>query len=444
MFILAHLCENKIDMLRRKIIQTLEDWYASSDRKSLIIEGPQDIGKSFVLKSFAFQKYKQVVKLNFNQFPYMRRIFDTPMDVDAMILQIVMMVKGAACVPYETLILMDEMDYCPEAYEAMKKLSHDRRYDCIGTVSRLAFFEPSDEVNSVRMHALDLEEFLWANNVSSDILDQVHQAYVHNEQLNVDLHDQMLNLFKTYLLVGGMPKAVITYLGSYNMSEVRNVQKAIEESYKSKMLMHVLPKERERFLKLYSSIPEQIAKGNMRFMYKDMDEKATHRNYLRSILYIYRMGWAFVIYKLKNTNFPLVDNTRSENFIFMIRDVGCLSGQLNEESIDRLSDLNLLQHNPYLINGVADILVKRNIKLYYAEHGQHDFLVAMVGEKRIGLSYESEKALRKMMRLVEQGLLDACYNLTTRPLMVDKIGIHLPLYHLMSIGKGTYEEIRWN
>ncbi len=179
-------------------------------------------------------------------------------------------------------------------------------------------------------------------------------------------------------------------------------------------------------------------------MYKEMDEKATHRNYFKSIRYIYRMGWAFVVYKLKSTNFPLVDNTRSDNFIFMIRDVGCLSGQLTEEDFVKYSDLNLIQHNPYLINGIADILVKRNIKLYYAEHGQHDFLVAMVGNQRIGLSHENVKTLRKMTRLVEQGLLDACYNLTTRPLMVDKVGIHLPLYHIMFIGKGTYEEIRWS
>ena len=124
-------------MLRRKIIQTLELWHANPKRKSLVIEGPLDIGKSFVLKSFAFQKYKQVVLLNFNQFPYIKRIFETQMDVDAMLLQIVMMVKGAVCVPYETLMLMEEMDYCPEAYEAMKQFSLDQRYDCAGTVSRL-------------------------------------------------------------------------------------------------------------------------------------------------------------------------------------------------------------------------------------------------------------------------------------------------------------------
>jgi hypothetical protein len=431
-------------MLRRKIIQTLEDWYASPLRKSLIIEGPQDIGKSFVLKSFAFQKYKQVVKLNFNQFPYMRRIFDVQMDVDAMILQLVMMVKGAVCIPYETLIIMDELDYCPEAYEAMKKFSIDQRYDCIGTVSRLVFFEPSEAVDIIRMHALDFEEFLWANNVSSNVLDQVHQSFVQNEQLSMDLHDYLLERFKTYLRVGGMPKAVSTYLSSQDLSEVRNVQRAIEESYKSALLMHVQAKERERFMNLYSSIPNQIARGNKRFMYKEMDEKATHRNYFKSIRYIYRMGWAFVVYKLKSTNFPLVENTRSDNFIFMIRDIGCLSGQLNEENVAKYSDLNLIQHNPFLINGIADILVKRNIKLYYAEHGQHDFLVAMVGNQRIGLSHENVKTLRKMTRLVEKGLLDACYNLTTRPLMVDKVGIHLPLYHLMFIGKGTYEEIRWN
>lgn len=431
-------------MLRRKIIQTFEDWYANPDRKSFIIEGPPDIGKSFVLKSFAFQKYKQVVMLNFNQFPYMRRIFDAQLDVDGMILQLVMLIKGAVCVPHETLILMDELEYCPEAYEAMKKFSIDRRYDCIGTVSRLAFFEACDEVSIVRMHGLDFEEFLWANNVTSTLLDQVHQSFVQKDSLDLELHEYLLKFFKTYLKVGGMPKAVSTYLSSHDINEVRNVQKAIEEGYKSKMLMHVQPKERDRFIKLYASIPEQITKGNMRFMYKEMDEKATHRNSFKSIRYIYRMGWAFVLYKLKSTNFPLVENTRSDNFIFMIRDIGCLSGLLKEESVEQFCDLSLLQHNPFLINGVADILAKRNIKLYFAEHGQHDFLVAMVGNQRIGLSYEDVKTLRKMSRLVEQGLLDACYNLTTRPLMVDKVGIHLPLYHILFIGKGTYEEIRWN
>lgn len=431
-------------MLRRKIIQKLEDWFNDPNRNSVIVEGPQEIGKSFVLKSFAFQKYKNVVQLNFNQYPYMRRIFDTPMEVDAMILQIVMMIKGAVCIPHETLILMDEMEYCPEAFEAMKKLSLDRRYDCIGTVARLKFFEPCAEVDIVRMHALDFEEFLWANNASSHVLDQAHQCFMQNAQLDMDLHDHLLEMFKTYLKVGGMPKAVSAYLGSRGMDEVRSVQKAIEESYKSSMLMHVQPKERERFLKLYASIPEQISRGNMRFMYKEMDEKATHRTYFKNIQYIYRMGWAFVLFKLKSYDFPLEENSRSDNFIFMIRDIGCLSGQLSEESVMKFSDLNLIKQNPYLINGIADILAKRNTKLYFAEHGQHDFLVAMIGNQRIGLSYENVKTLRKMTRLVDQGLLDACYNLTTRPLMVDKVGIHLPLYHLMYIGKGTYEEIRWN
>lgn len=438
------LCENDSNMLRRKIIQSLDTWHAMPERKSLIIEGPQEIGKTFILKSFAFQNYKQVVMINFNQFPYMRHLFKMDMDVDGMVLQMVMLIKGAVCIPFETLILMEELEYCPSAYEAMKKFSFDKRYDCIATLSRFNFLEPCSEIDKIRMHSLDYEEFLWANNMSSNILSQVHQSFSNNEQISLDLHKHLIEMFRTYLLVGGMPKAVKSYLSTQDMDQVRKVHKLIEESYLSEMLMGVKQKDRERFLHLYTSIPEQIARGNKRFMYKEVNDKATHRNYFKSIQTMYRMGWAFVVYKLKSTNFPLVENRTSGNFIYMLRDVGCLSGQLDEDSLIKYGDLSLIQHNPYLMNGVADILAKRNIKMYFAEHGQHDFLVAMVGKQRIGLSYENVKTLRKMKRLVEKGLLDACYNLTAHPLMVDKVGIHLPLYHLMFIGKGTYEEVRWN
>ena len=431
-------------MLRRKIIQTLEAWYAMPERKSLIIEGPQEIGKTFVLKKFAIQNYKQVVMINFNQFPYMRHLFEMDMDVDALVLQMVMLIKGAVCVPHETLILMEELEYCPGAYAAMKKFSLDKRYDCIATLSRFNFIEPCVEVDKIRMHSMDFEEFLWANNMSSNVLDHVHQSFIQQEQISDDLHQHLIKMFKTYLLVGGMPKVVNTFLYTQNMNQVRKVQKLIEKGYLSEMLMGVQQKERERFLRLYTSLPEQIARGNKRFMYKEVDDKATHRNYFKSIRAMYRMGWAFVVYKLKSTNFPLVENTTSDNFIFMIRDIGCLSGQLDEDSLTKYGDFSLLQHNAYLMNGVSDILAKRNIKMYYAEHGQHDFLVAMVGDQRIGLSYEDVKTLRKMKRLVEKGLLDACYNLTSHPLLVDKVGMHLPLYLLMFIGKGTYEEVRWN
>ena len=152
-------------MLRRKIIQTLEAWYAMPERKSLIIEGPQEIGKTFVLKTFAFKNYKQVVMINFNQFPYMRHLFEVDMDVDAMVLQMVMLIKGAVCVPHETLIIMEELEYCPSAYVAMKKFSLDKRYDCIATLSRFNFVESCAEVDKVRMHSMDFEEFLWANKI---------------------------------------------------------------------------------------------------------------------------------------------------------------------------------------------------------------------------------------------------------------------------------------
>jgi len=146
-------------MLKRKIVKKLNDWKADSARKSLIIEGPQQIGKTFVLRSFAFQYYKQVVYINFNQYPYMKRLFDMDMELDALILQMTLLIKGVKCVPYETLILLEEIDLCPQAMNALIKFSSDPRYDVIATRTMLNTLNNPEEVTVMRMHALDFEEF---------------------------------------------------------------------------------------------------------------------------------------------------------------------------------------------------------------------------------------------------------------------------------------------
>ena len=144
-------------MLKRKIMQKLEDWKKEPVRKSIIVEGPQQIGKTFVLRTFAYEKYKQVIYFDFNQFPYMRHIFDQDIDVDALILQISLLIPGARCVPYETILLFEELEYCPNAVNALIKFSSDNRYDAIGTRTILSTHNNPCEVDVIRMHALDFE-----------------------------------------------------------------------------------------------------------------------------------------------------------------------------------------------------------------------------------------------------------------------------------------------
>lgn len=420
-------------MLKRKIIQKLDDWKRESNRKALIIEGPQHIGKTFILRTFAYENYKQVVYINFNQFPYMRHIFEQDFDIDALILQITLMIPGARCVPYETLILLEEIEYCPTAISALIKLSNDARYDAIGTRTILNSHNNPSEIVVLRMHALDFEEFLWANNVSNLAIQELRNAFYQERPVTNDVHQFFIDMFRAYTYVGGMPKAVKAYTNANNLESAQLAQRYVNDVYLSEIMAWTDQKKKSKINDIFHTIPEQVRRGNKKFKYSDISSSASYRTHWDSIHKLYEYGWLFSIYKLDNLNTPPFDNHQKGNFKLIVRDVGLLAGQLEDADLEYLKQPLTIQKNILLENSVADVLVKRGLRMYYMEEGKYTFFVVTNKERKIGFSFDDSNTLRYMNRLVLHGQLDVAYDLIVEPTRKDKNGMHVPLYNLMFI-----------
>ncbi len=420
-------------MLKRKIIKKIEDWKLDPNRKSLIIEGPQQIGKTFMLRSFAFENYKQVVNINFNQYPYMKYIFEQDMELDALILQITLLIKGARCVPYETLILLEEIDLCPNAMHALIKFTQDPRYDAIATRTILKTLDNPQDVSVIRMHALDFEEFLWANNVSNIAILELKMAFLQEKVVSKDLHQYYMDMYRHYTAVGGMPKTVRTYIDTLHYEPIRLSQRYVNDVYLSDIMSRVELNKKSRAVDIFHSIPMQVRKGNKKFKYSEISHQASYRTYWESISNLYEYGWLFTIFKVNMLDMPLIEHRLKGNFKLCVRDIGCLVGQLDEGDVEYLSEPFTIQKNILLENSVADILVKRGLRMFYMEEGKHTFLVTTINNRKIGLSFDNTNTLRYMNRLVDQGKLDVAYDLIVEPFYKDKSGLHIPLYNLMFI-----------
>lgn len=420
-------------MLKRKIIQKLEEWKKEPIRKALIVEGPQHIGKTFILRSFAYDNYKQVVYINFNQFPYMKHIFEQDFDIDALILQITLMIPGARCVPNETLLLLEEIEYCPTALKALVKLSNDARYDAIGTRTILNSQNNPSEVIVLRMHALDFEEFLWANNVSSLAIQELKNAFIQQRAVSKEVHQFFIDMFRVYTYVGGMPKAVRAYTNSHDFEAVQLAQRYINDVYLSEIMAWTDQKKKARIADIFHSIPEQVKRGNKKFRYSEISSSASYRTHWDSVLKLYEYGWLFTIFKVDNLDMPLIDNHQKGNFKLCVRDIGLLAGQCEDSDLEYLNEPLTIQKNILLENSVADALVKRGLRMYYMEEGKNMFFVVTNKDRKIGISFDDSSALRYMNRLVLHGQLDCAYDLVVEPTVKDKNGIHIPLYNLMFV-----------
>jgi predicted AAA+ superfamily ATPase len=225
-------------MLRRKISEDLLKWKNNPDRLSLLVKGARQVGKTFIIRRFAEEHYRHFVEINFYENEGHRAIFDGDLNVETIIKQISLRLPNANFTPAETLLFLDEIQECPRARTALKFLAIDRRFDVIASGSMLGIKYrevpsfPAGYIDLLEMHSLDFEEFLWANGVKPDSIADIRSYYEKHAPVPVAMHERMLELFKEYIVVGGMPRVVSTFVARHNFAEVLRIQKAIVEDYK--------------------------------------------------------------------------------------------------------------------------------------------------------------------------------------------------------------------
>ena len=364
-------------MLRRKITQDLETWKSNPKRLCLLVKGARQVGKTFIIDKFARENYESYVSLNFHENPKYKAIFDGDMDVETLIKQITLRIPRTRIIEGQTLIFLDEIQDCPRARTALKFLAMDKRFDVIASGSMLGInygnvpSYPVGYVDHLEMFSLDFEEFLWANEVLAESIEDIRNYFDLKKQVPTAMHERMLELFKEYIVVGGMPRVVQEFVSTHNFSNVLRLQKGIVLDYLDDIAKYAEGNEKAKARACFLSIPKHLSKDYKKFQYSLVEKGGSARKYGGSLMWLYDAGIINFCYNLTIPELPLEGNADSSTFKVYMRDTGLLISMLEEGAGEDIIDGNLgIYKGAIYENIIAEIFAKAGKRLFYFEKKQ--------------------------------------------------------------------------
>ena len=380
-------------MLKRKIEQKLMDWKNSENHKPLIIKGCRQCGKTFSVLDFVRKNYKNVVYMNFFENPDYASVFAGSLEVDNIVMMLSALLGSAAVFESgQTVLVLDEIQECPEARTALKFFQVDGRYDVIGTGSLLGVKGYGKEPKSIPvgsetvmdMYPLDFEEFLWANGITDPVIGMLKKCLDEEIPVPEALHNRMKQLLLQYVVVGGMPDVVQTFVNTKQMNEVLRIQRDIVRSYEDDMVKYAEGKDKPRIRECFQSIPRQLSKENKKFQYSVVKKGSTASKYNGSLQWIEDAGIIIRCHNLSITELPLDGNAEEDVFKVYMCDCGLFVSMLEDGT-----QYDILQGNLYGYKGaifenlIADIFGKMGRKLYYFRKDsglEVDFVIRYQGQ----------------------------------------------------------------
>lgn len=380
-------------MLKRKIEQRLQEWKCSPNRKPLLIKGCRQCGKTYSVLDFAKKNYKHVVYLNFFENPDYCSVFEGSLEIDNITMLLSALLGSEAVFePGKTILVLDEIQECPDARTALKFFHLDGRYDVIGTGSLLGVRGYGKEPKSIPvgyettidMSPLDFEEFLWANGISEVVVDSLQKNISGVTPVPEALHKKMRQLLLQYTVVGGMPDVVQTFVDTKRLDEVLNMQRDIVRSYEDDMIKYANQKDKSRILECFQSIPKQLSKENKKFQYSVVKKGSTASKYAGSLQWIEDAGIISRCYNLSATELPLDGNAQDDVFKVYMRDCGLFISMLEDGTQFDVLQGNLARYKGAIFeNLIADMFTKMGRKLYYFHKNsglEVDFVIRYKGE----------------------------------------------------------------
>ena len=359
--------------LKRKIDEFLINWKHSQDKLPLIVKGARQIGKTDAIENFAKNNYKHVVEINFILQKQFKNIFDDGFEADKIIKNISLIEPNFQFVPGETLIFFDEIQDCINCATSLKSFNIDGRYDVICSGSLMGINYKEIESNSVgnkqdyEMYSLDFEEFLWAKGYQDNQIEDLLEHMRSCTPLSKVQYDVMLENFKEYMVVGGMPAIVRRFIENKNFSGILEMQEQILLDYKEDITKYAEGLNQTRILNVYNKIPVFLGNKNKKFQISKVEHGARNREYVGTVDWLNNAGIINVCYCLEQPELPLKGNYNPDNYRIYFRDTSLLIGSLDEETQEDLR--NNKNFNTYkgaiYENIVADMLVKQGYQLYF-------------------------------------------------------------------------------
>ena len=385
-------------MFRRKIEQVLLDWKKNMDKMPIVIKGCRQCGKTFSVLDFARKNYGNVVYLDFFLNPQYKSIFDDSLEIDNILVNISTLLPNVRIVPGDTCFVFDEIQDCPRARTSLKFFKIDGRFDVICTGSLLGVTgyrsqDPDDDrfapvpvgyEKIVEMYPMDFEEWLWTNGIQEAVFRKLEDCLSSLVPVPEVIHRRMTQLLQQYVIVGGMPRAVTTFMETHNIQEVVSVQNAIIEGYKTDMLKYAPQPDKPRIRECFESIPKQLSRENKKFAYAQVRANGRGRDYQGSLQWIEDAGIIRKCYNLEIPELPLDGNAISEQFKVYMADTGLFISMLERETAHDILNGNLFGYKGAIFeNLIADIFGKMGRKLYYYRKDsglEVDFVIRYDGE----------------------------------------------------------------
>lgn len=360
-------------MLRRKINNVLIEWKKRADRKPLIVKGARQVGKTMSIRHFAEQHYSHVVEINFALQSHYRSIFDDGFDVDHIVKNITMINPHQTLVPGETLIFFDELQACPDCATSLKAFKIDGRYDVICSGSLMGVYYQQIESNSVgykedfMMHSMDFEEFLWACGYDNSLIEDLYRHMQEVKPLSSLMMQRLTELFRDYMVVGGMPEVVNKYVTQGNFGGILPLQQQLLLDYEEDITKYAVGMEKAKVLAVYRHISTFLGQENKRFQVTKLAVNARNRQYLGAVEWLNNAGIINVCYCLHELSLPLKGNYDPKLYKVYYRDTGMLIASLDEEAQNylRMNQNFATYKGAFYENIVADMLVKQGYNLYY-------------------------------------------------------------------------------
>ena len=444
-------------MLYRKITSYIEDYLRSDSDKILILQGARQIGKSFSIREVGTRLYSNYVEINFVEDDEGEQLFKNIHKKEDFYLTLSMVAGDKLSHRNDTLIFLDEIQHYPQYLTMLKFLREDNRFRYIASGSLLGITLqdttsiPVGSITVKEMFQLDFEEFLIANGVGADAIASLRHSYNNRQSLSEEYHNYVLDLFKRYLLVGGLPDAVNTYLNTHNIVKVREVQDDIRSLYGSYASKYEKEHSKKLLIRrIYEMIPSQMENKKKRVVAQDIRGKKGDRfdQYKEEFEYLISSGISLSVHAISNPHFPLSESLQKNLLKLYLNDVGLLTGLLYRNNIRPvLDDVCSINLGSVYESVVAQELRAHGHKLFYYDNrkqGEVDYLVddhsSMAPhpiEVKSGKDYTIHSALNNLMKNPDYHILSSTVISNEREVHQDGNITYLPVYFVMFMENDT-------
>lgn len=433
-------------MLNRKIENTITSWI-KNDKKALLIDGARQVGKTYVIRKVLEKLKCEYIEFNLIQSPELIKLLEKSESVDDMITNLSLFTdkpfhKG------KTFIFIDEIQEFKEITTKVKFWVEDGSFRYIFSGSLLGVelknitSAPVGYLKTLTMYPMDFEEFLQVYNFTDALKESLHKSFINRTPVNEAVHSRMMQIFNTYLNVGGMPAAVQKFSETKNLEDVISEHADIVTQYKKDFTKYEAEEKRIFLTQIYDLIPAELNKANKRFIFADMKKGLRYEKSAEDFLWLSSAGVALPVYNVTEPAVPLKINENSSLFKFFLSDVGMLTTLYGKATkMQLLSDNPDINFGAIYENIAAQELKAHGLTLYYynsKKFGELDFVIEYKGkvlpiEIKSGKDYKRHSALSNIMEISNYSINEA-FVFTNYNVEVKGNYVYYPIYMLMFIG----------